>query len=141
MTKFTATLVLAALLLPLSGCAWLNPKAAQEDKVAALEKAVASTSVTLTQLRADGKISDADWKRIKEIGAGIDATFDALHDDLDAGRKVDVDTVLRAIRAELDRLNTYKTEASGERGDASNPAGDPRPALDAGQGRVYARAA
>lgn len=127
--------------LLLIGCAFLNPKATQEDKVAALEKTFTATISSLTQLRAEGKVSDTDWSRAKEIAEGIDASFDALHDDLDAGKRIDVDTVLNGIRAAVNRLGTYKSEASGERSDASNPAHHPGPDRDAGQERIFGRAA
>jgi hypothetical protein len=134
--------LLPLLILPLlTGCAFFNPKATQEDKVAAVEKTFTSTVTALTQLRADGKLSDTEWARSKQIAEGIDAAFDALHDDIDAGKKVDVDTVLKGIRASLDRLNTYKSEARRERSDASTSAGAARFAGDVGQERVYRRAA
>jgi hypothetical protein len=130
------------LLLAVIGCAFLNPKATQEDKVAAAEKTFASTVTALTQLRSEGKLSDTEWARTKEISEGIDAAFDALHDDLDAGRKVDVNAVLDGIRASLQRLSTYKTEASHrESSHASTPARAVGPARNAGQERVHARAA
>lgn len=131
------------LILPLllTGCAFFNPKAAQEDKVAAAEKTFASTVAALTQLRHDGKLSDTDWKRIKEISEGIDASFDSLHDDIDAGKKVDVQAVLKGIRASMERLNTYRSEATGGSSSATTPAHHPGPARNARQERVYARAA
>lgn len=142
LTPPSPLLLIPLLILPFFlGCALFSTKSASEDKVAALEQTFASTVTALTQLRHDGKLSDTDWARTKEIAEGIDAAFDALHDDLDAGRKVDVDVVLNGIRASLQRLSTYRSEATRAVSDASAPARSSGLARNLGQERVQRRAA
>lgn len=136
-------LLVMVFILASSGCAFLSPKAAPEDKVAAARKVYTMTVTELTRLRANGHVPDATWKAAKEIAEGIDAAFDSLDAELEAGNKVDVDAALRTIRASVDRLATFKTEAERARdtGDSPGPAGPAGRGPDAGQGPVHARAA
>lgn len=132
---------IALLLLCVAGCAFLNPNGQTEDKLAAVEKTYTATMQSLASLRRQGHVATPDWQVIKEISETCDAAFESVHADLDAGRKIDLDAALRGIRASLERLQNYESEAKRERGNPVSAADDPRPAGDAGQGQVFARAA
>jgi hypothetical protein len=137
MSRILAAAILA---VSLAGCAFLQ-HGANEDKVATLEKTYTSAVATLTHLRAQGKIGDTDGANIKQISDGVNESFISLHDDMDAGRAVDVDAVLRSVRASLAKLDTYQSEAKrGSRHPAAttHPVGFGR---DVGQEQIHRRAA
>lgn len=135
--------LLPLLLVPfVAGCAFLNPNADGGDKVAATEATFTTLVRSLTALRQDGRIDDATWKRAKELTEAIDASFDAIHSEIDAGKPYDTAAALKGIRASMDRLTEIKTEAERDRTSLA-PAGAAHPGLarNAGQGPVHRRAA
>lgn len=101
----------AVLILALSSCAFFQKTGVAEDKVAAVEKTFATTMSALTQLRADGRISNGDWSRVKEVSEGVNSAFISLHADIDSGKSVDVDAVLKGIRESITELAAQESKA------------------------------
>lgn len=97
-------LIALFLLMPavLSGCALFQKQSEPADKVAAIEATFTATVTTLTDLRRQGRVSDANWKAAKEVAEGGEAMLEAVHAEMDAGNKVDADALLKGVRAALD---------------------------------------
>jgi len=149
----------ALLLLSLASCALFNKSGPAEDKVAATEKTFATTVSALTQLRAQGRISNGDWTRIKEVAESVNSAFISLHADIDAGKTVDTDAVLRGINQSITELAAQESKARALQKSGARLKTAQRPEApygsrvrataalaggfgrNAGQGQVHARAA
>ena len=140
--KCLAPLALLAAVTAGGGCAVLNPQGAPADKVAQAEATFTSVVTALTDLRGQGHVNDPTWARVKEIAEAVDASFEAIHAELDAGKPLDVSAALKGVRASMERLTAYKTEAERARTRHSAArAAYPGSGRNAGQGQVFRRAA